>query len=112
MSPDPTMDTTLPSTNSALFNVPKLTEDGSNWITDGRAVKPIPFEIDESTQVVMKPDGSTASQTEIDELDKKIDEFHQKDSLVKQQIFSTITDRLLLRVQKLDRASAIWDEML
>jgi hypothetical protein len=27
------MDNTLPSTNSALFNIPKLAEDGSNWIT-------------------------------------------------------------------------------
>lgn len=79
--------------------------------TNGQAVKLIPFKIDKSTQVVMKPDGSTASQTEIKELDKRINKFHQKDSLVKQQIFSTITDRLLLPVQKLDRASTIWDEI-
>jgi len=26
-------DTTLPGTTSALFNIPKLAEDGSNWIT-------------------------------------------------------------------------------
>jgi len=26
-------DSTLPSTTSALFNIPKLAEDGSNWIT-------------------------------------------------------------------------------
>lgn len=129
MSPDPTMDSTLPSTNSALFNIPKLAEDGLNWITykermltvlgarglmrytDGRAVKPIPFAIDEKTKAVTKPDGSTPSQTEIDELDKKLDEFYQKDSLVRQQIFNTITDRMLLRIQKLDRASTIWDEI-
>ena len=49
--------------------------------------------------------------TEIEELDKKIDEFFMKDSLVKQHIFSTITDRLLLRVQKLDNASKIWEEI-
>jgi hypothetical protein len=33
MSPVSIMDTTLPSTTSSLFNVPKLAEDGSNWIT-------------------------------------------------------------------------------
>jgi hypothetical protein len=33
MSPDSAkMDSTLPSTTSALFNIPKLTEDRSNWI--------------------------------------------------------------------------------
>jgi hypothetical protein len=44
-------------------------------------------------------------------LDKKLDEFYQKDSLVKQQVFSTITDRLLLHVQKLEVASQIWNEI-
>jgi hypothetical protein len=122
-----TMDNMLPSTN-ALFNVPQLAEDGSNWITykeraltalgarglmcytDGRAVKPIPFTVD-STGNTMKKDNTVATQTEIDKLDEKIDIYHQKNSLVKQQIFSTITDRLLLRVQKLDEASKIWAEI-
>lgn len=44
--------------------------------TDGRAVKPIPFAIDKSTLAVTKPDGSTPTQTEIEELDNKLDEFH------------------------------------
>lgn len=79
--------------------------------TDGRAVKPIPFNVDVITQVVTKPDGTTALVTEIKELDKKINDFYQKDLLVKQQIFSTITDRLLLRVQRLDHASCMWNEI-
>jgi hypothetical protein len=129
MSPASIMESTLPGTNSSLFNIPKLAEDGSNWITykertltaigarglmrytDGRICEPIPFVIDPNTKAVKKPDGSTPTQTEIDELDKKIDEYHQKNSLVKQQIFSTITDRLLLRVQKLGEASEIWNEI-
>lgn len=95
------MDSMLPSTNSALFNIPKLAEDGSNWITykermltalgarglmcytDGQAVKPIPFTIDKKTKAVTKPDGLTPSQTEIDKQDKKLDEFYQKDSLIR-----------------------------
>jgi hypothetical protein len=50
-------------------------------------------------------------QTEIDELDKKIDEYQQKNALVKQQVFSTITDWLLLHVQNLGAASLIWAEI-
>ena len=130
MSPAaPTMDTMLPSTGSSLFNVPQLAEDGTNWITykeriltvigarglmryvDGRAVKPVPYAVDATTGKTMKPDGKEATETEIEELDKKLDEFFMKDSLVKQHIFSTITDRLLLRVQRLDRASKIWEEI-
>jgi len=130
MSPAaPTMDTMLPSTRSSLFNIPQLAEDGMNWITykermltvigtrglmryvDGRAVRPVPSPIDLKMSKLMKPDGLAAMDTEIEELDKKIDKFFMKDSLVKQHIFSTITDRLLLCVQKLDNASKIWEEI-
>ena len=123
------MDTTLPSTSSTLFNVPKLAEDGTNWITykertltaigarglmryaDGRAIQPVPFVVDPKTNQPVKSDGTAATQTEIDDQNDKIDEFYQKDSLVKQQIFSTISDRVLLLVQKLDGAYAIWAEI-
>ncbi|KAG1740214.1 uncharacterized protein EDB91DRAFT_1012951, partial [Suillus paluster] len=117
MSPVTAMDSALPSTNSPMFNVPKLAEDASNWITykermltaigargmmryvDGHETKHTPFKIDPTTSIVTKPDGSAAMQTEISDLEKATDEFFQKDSLVRQQIFSTITNRLLLCVQ-------------
>jgi hypothetical protein len=123
------MDTTLPSSNSVLFNIPKLADDSLNWITykermltaigarglmrytDGCKVKPDPFEVDSTTKKLKKPDGTTPTDKEIEDLDDLIDEYHQKDSLVKQQIFSTITDQLLLRVQSLGSASKIWSEV-
>jgi hypothetical protein len=123
------MDTTLPSTNSSLFNIPQLADDGTNWITykermltaigarglmryvDGRAIKPTPFKFNFTTKKQEKADGSEPTMTEVEELDKKINEFYQKDSLVKQQIFSTITDRLLLSVQKLGVSFLIWAEV-
>jgi hypothetical protein len=63
---------------------------------DGCAVRPVLFVINEATSKVMKLDGSKATQAEIEALNKSIDEFYQKDSLVKQQVFNTISDRLLL----------------
>jgi hypothetical protein len=50
-------------------------------------------------------------EAEVEVLDKKLDKFYQKDSLAKQQVFSTITDRLLLCIQKLEVASPIWNEI-
>jgi hypothetical protein len=59
MSPAATMDNSMPSSSSSLFNIPQLAEDGSNWVTykhcmtialgarrlgeyvDGTAVRPI-----------------------------------------------------------------------
>jgi len=123
MSPASTMDTTLPN-SSSLYNIPKLADDGSNWITykeraltvirarglmqylDGRAKEPAAYKTNAARES-LKPDGSKATETEIEELEEKIDEFFQKDSLTKQHIFSTISDRLLLQVQKLDSTSKI-----
>jgi hypothetical protein len=124
-----TMDSTLPSSSSSLFNIPQLAEDGTNWITykermltaigargltryiDGRAVRPALFKADDKTGKPTKPDGTPASEVEIEERDTKIDEYCQKDAYVKQHIFSTITDRLLLRVQKQDSGASIWKEI-
>jgi hypothetical protein len=126
MSPVSTIDTMLPSSNSALFNIPKLANDGLNWITykekmltalgaqglmrytNGHKTKPIPFPIDKLTGKVTKSDGTMPMAVDLEELEDKIDEYQQKDSLVKQQIFSTISDQLLLRIQNLDCAATIW----
>jgi hypothetical protein len=111
------MDTTLPTTTSLLFNVPKLAKDSTNCInykeqtltaigaqglmgyTNGRAKKPVMFKVDSKTNKLAKDDGTEPTPTEIEYLNKKIDEFHQKNSLVKQQVFSTISDQLLLCIQ-------------
>jgi hypothetical protein len=57
------------------------------------------------------PGGVVATEAEIEAHEDKIDEYHQKDSLVKQQLFSTITDRILLRVQKSGASSVVWTEI-
>ncbi|KAG1816294.1 hypothetical protein DFJ58DRAFT_630881, partial [Suillus subalutaceus] len=125
MSPDMS---TMESTSSLLYNIPKLAEDGSNWITykeraqtvirawglvrymDGRAIEPALFKKDTNGDLV-KDDGTKPSQTEIEDLEKKQDEFYQKDSLVKQYIFSTISDQMLLQVQNTGGASKVWTEI-
>src|SRR5258705_9255657 len=129
MGPAPTsLNTMLPSTSSALYNIPKVAEDGSNWVTykermltaigarglmqyvDGWAKQPIPFVLDAS-QTPLNVAGKPATDTEIEALDDKLDDFYQKDALVKQHIFSTISDRILLHVQNLQSASKIWAEI-
>src|SRR5258705_13785662 len=130
MGPAPTtLDIMLPATSSALFNIPRLADDGTNWITykerlltaigarglmryiDGRTKQPLAFELDPTGKTIVKEDGKPATEAEQEARDDKIDEWYQKDTYVKQHIFITITDRLLLRVQKLPNASEIWEEI-
>src|SRR5882762_4458770 len=77
---------------------------------DGRAKQPIPFTLDAS-QIPLNAAGKPATDAELEALDNKLDEFCQKDSSVKQYIFLTISDRLLLRVQSLQTAPKIWAEI-
>jgi len=52
-----------------------------------------------------------ATAAEIEAHEDLIDEFYYKDSLAKQQLFSTILDHVLLQVQSLDNSSMIWKEI-
>src|SRR6266481_8348663 len=78
---------------------------------DGQATKPAPFALDPKTQLLITTKGAAPTDAEIEALDDKLDDYYQKDALVKQHIFSTISDRLLLRVQSLLSASKIWAEI-
>src|SRR5258705_2825655 len=103
MAPAPTsFDNILPAASSALFSLPKLADDGSNWVTykerllnvisvrglmryvNGRAAKPIPFEISMKTHLPVQVDGSVTTEEEQEAQDDKIDEWYQNDVLVKQ----------------------------
>ncbi|OAX31549.1 hypothetical protein K503DRAFT_653677, partial [Rhizopogon vinicolor AM-OR11-026] len=119
------------SSSSSLYNIPHLAEDGGNWITykervftaigacnlwryvDGRATLPAPLALDPSSNAPLMP-GPTKTPTTVAEIaahEDLIDEFYYKDSLAKQQLFSTISDHVLLQVQKLDNSSMIWKEI-
>ena len=98
-----TMNTTTPVTGSNFFNIPQLAEDGSNWFIykgqllmavnvrgssmgqyiDGSAEEPAPLRIG-SNGVTLGPKGEAATPAEISEKQNKIQEYHYRDSLVKQ----------------------------
>ena len=78
---------------------------------DGRVKQPIPFAMSPTTGELLKADGKPATDAEIEALDDKLDEFCQKNSMVKQHIFSTLSDRLVVRVKHLKSASMIWVEI-
>src|SRR5258705_6180679 len=103
MGPAPTtLDIMLPATSSALFNIPKLAEDGKNWITykerlltaigarglmryiDGRTKQPLAFKLDPTGKQLVKEDSKLAMEAKQEAQEDKIDEWYQKDAYVKQ----------------------------
>ena len=124
------MNTSTTITGSNFFNVPQLAEDGSNWIIykgrlltavnargstmgqylDGSVQEPTLLQTD-SNGVPIGPAGGAATPAEIKENLNKIQEYQYRNSIVKQQIFSTLTDDTFLRVQEFESASKIWMEL-
>ena len=87
-----------------------LRAHGLGEYVEGTATKTARY-VANSAGVVVKADGTVASQDEIKENRKEVNEYEQKDSLVQQHIFSTITDRVMLQLESLDSGSAMWKEL-
>jgi gag-polypeptide of LTR copia-type/Zinc knuckle len=109
--------------SSKSFVVPKLARDGANWVTwksqmlvtlsstrgakrhlDGTARIPPP--------IPTYPDGHvlTAEEEEaLDELEKRWDDYNQREAIIKAQIFTTIPDSLLIEIRNLKTAKETWD---
>ncbi|TDL21259.1 hypothetical protein BD410DRAFT_694239, partial [Rickenella mellea] len=121
------------SSQSHLLHIPKLDENGLNFIVwkarakssfearglwkhvEGRV--PIP----DSLTITKEADGSVTyklkgaaadvevTQKVIDDFEAKYDEWHQKQALVRAQLFGSIPNSLLIEIQGLENASRMWD---
>jgi hypothetical protein len=65
----------------------------------------------DSTGVVKDVNGNTKTADEVKENRKEINEYTQKDSLVQQHIFSTITDRLMLQLRSQLTGATMWTKV-
>ncbi|RDX41534.1 hypothetical protein OH76DRAFT_1364460, partial [Lentinus brumalis] len=116
----------LSTSNSNLYTVPKLAADGSNWITYkerihvcmgsrglmrhllGTARRP------PTPPVWPRPSPSTPTALDklsdeeylrkVEDAEAKVDEYDQREFATRQQIYSTISDSLLIKVKYLPDA--------
>jgi gag-polypeptide of LTR copia-type len=115
-------ESTMPP-SSKSFIVPKLAQDGANWVTwksqtlvtlsstrgakrhlDGTAQIPPPIPTYPNSHVL------TAEEEEaLDELEKRWDDYKQREATIKAQIFTTIPDSLLIEIRNLKTAKETWD---
>jgi hypothetical protein len=117
------MDNNMPSSSSFFFNIPQLAEDGSNWVTykyhmtialgahglgeyvDGMAARPILI------TTATRPNVITATSEEVKENRREVAKYTQKDYLVQQHIFRTVTDRMMLQISHQTTGTAMWKEI-
>jgi len=116
---DPATSTATSKSNA----VPKLAQDGSNWImwksqtlamlAVGRGVTcHIEGTARQPPQIPTFPTNCQLMSKEEDCLKKaenSWDDYYQREATIKAQVFTTIPDSLLIEVQKLKMAKEIWD---
>jgi hypothetical protein len=118
----------MPYTSSShTLSIPQLADIGSNWITyksclqakikaegliehlNGRSCKPakLVYNLDGSASL---PDGTTlTNEDEIEHLEPELDDYAQRDATVREYIYCTIPNILLLRVMKQPTAASVWN---
>jgi hypothetical protein len=106
---------TIPSSNSKSFTVLKLARDGTNWVT----WKSQTLAMLASTRGVKRhlegtarippliptyPDGHTLTDKEeedLDALEKRWDDYNQREAAIMAQIFTTVPDSVLIEVRNI-----------
>jgi len=116
---DSTVSTDIPKP----YVVPKLAWDGSNWITwksQTLAMLAVGWGVThhikgtarEPPKIPTFPTSCSLMEDEEDHLEKAEkcwDDYNQCEATVKAQIFTTIPDSLLIKIQRLKMAKEIWD---
>jgi hypothetical protein len=72
---------------------------------DGTAIRPILI------TTATSPSGKTATPEEVKENKREVAEYMQKDYLVQQHIFGTVTDRMMLQISHQTTGAAMWKEI-
>ena len=122
--------TTMSATDAIkLLKLPKLKNDGSNWITYrerimntlthkglkrhvlGTARKPTEIEI-KSDKVYKKGNTMELTSTQIKEIEKEVDQFEQKEASVREVIYETIGQSLFLQVKNEPTAAKVWSKLV
>jgi hypothetical protein len=122
--------TTMSATDAIkLLKLPKLKDDGSNWITyrerimntlthkglkrhvSGTARKPTEIEI-KSNKVYRKGGTIELTSTQIEEIEKEVDNFEQKEASVREVIYETIGQSLFLQVKNEASAAEVWSKLV
>ena len=109
---------------SQTLSIPKLNDDGSNWVDyevkartamgskglsrhlAGSVIKPKPFNVENN--VVMFDDKTPATDDQIEAKEKRLEEYEQKEYLARHIILTSISPRLFATVKTKDTAAELW----
>lgn len=80
----------------------------------GQARRPADLVFDSEISDYRFSDGRLASpsDTEIEAFEGKVDDYEQREAIIKQQLFATISNSLVIELSSLKKASEVWNAIL
>lgn len=79
---------------------------------EGHTRRPLQLVYHEDNSATFKGLSKPLTNSEVEEHEDKLNDYLQKEAIVKNQIYSTISDQMLIRVQSLKTAGDIWAEIV
>jgi hypothetical protein len=118
-----TAEPTISSSTMKSFAIPKLARDGANWViwksqmlatlaTTRGAKRHLEGTVRIPPPIPTYPDGHVLTDKEeedLEVLEKRWDDYHQREATIKAQIFTTVPDSVLIVVRNLGTAQKVWD---
>ena len=109
---------------SQTLSIPKLSDDGSNWVDydtkattamgskglirhiEGRARKPTPFAVE--NDVIMFDKNTPATDAQIDAKERLLEEYEQKEYLARHIILTSVSPRLFASIKTKKTSAEMW----
>jgi hypothetical protein len=119
----------MTSSSVKILNLPKLKDDGSNWVTYkerilntlthkglkryvvGSAKQPIESELRDDGEYYMPKGMKALTDDELEALEKKLDDFSQKEASVREVIYDTVSRTTFLQIKNELTSAAVWKSL-
>src|SRR5271168_4870543 len=117
------------SSSIKVFNLPRLSEDGSNWVTykervlnnltskglmqhvRGTARKPIQL-IEQHSAYFRPNELAPLSNEDLEEHEDFVDSYHQKEAQVREIIYDTVSKSVFLEIKDKSSAAGVWSKLV
>ena len=123
-------DIAITSSTQTSFTIPKLCDDGSNWMdyelrvknalgakglwkhADGRARQPVPLTDVNGVLMALGSTTKPATEEEVESVEKKMDNYEKNEAYAKHIILSSTSPHLSLKIKNELTAKKMWDAVV
>src|SRR5215471_4504867 len=126
----PGIENSMSSSSIKILNLPKLLDDGSNWVTYkerifntltqkglrrhviGNAKKPIEPELRDDGEYYLPKTMTALTEDELEELETKKDEYLQKEASIREVLYETVSQTTFMQIKNEPTSALVWQKLV